>query len=1200
MDFCSVATRLARGAFFVLSVYVLFLPAGVSADWSSRSIPGPQQWGSVTVSSDGTKVAGTSYDGYIFTSSDSGVTWTRHVISSAPNLQAISSSADGQTIAAATNGGYIYISTDGGTTWATSTAAGSRNWYSVHVSNDGSKIFAGVELNYIYVTSDGGATWTPSTNAGTKRWYAIDASDDATKLVAVGGSNIFTSTDSGTTWATTSAPTTSAWWNVSSSGDGQKLVASQWGGEIYTSTDGGANWTDQVAAGNRDWSAMDSSNDGSVIFATESYGSIYVSTDSGSTWTPYLLSGIPEKEYYGIAVSDSGAKAVAVVVNGFAYTTTDTGANWTMRAAAPIGSRIYSSEYSGDGSVLVVTSESPGSLFVSADHGATWSVREFGFYEPFPSVAMSDDGTRIAVHDEDCRVYTSSDSGATWTEQIDNSVCIQEAIASSDDGMKLVGVGNSNDDTWISDDGGATWTGYQTLSNALPSVAGCCSGTATMIVTSDDGQTLWTSRYGTTDWLYKSTDRAQNWTTMQSAGYRSWAAIAMSADATHLAGATHNGYIFISHDGGSTWATSTAGGQRWWQGVTISNDGQTLGGVVSPGYVYITTDGGATWTPQDGSSDPGSRSWPDYTDFPLAMTDDGSRFALGGWNDETYWTYPAGAVYTAPDVSTAAASGVTGEEAALNGSIDDLGSDAPTTRGFVYGLTTAYGATTTENNGGGFSTGSYSTSVSSLTCASTYHFAAYVTNGTETVYGSDLTFDTSACASGGGGSGGGGGIKISLSNLFGLGNDDEEVPAEEGANDSLIDNILDIFGNNDAGDAPTSNAPAATQGGQGGGAKGESNNVSQDRDGSRPVEPSGTEAQPSAAPIEPPALLPSRLPSDAGRLLSALGGLGAATLGFMRSHDQELAITTLSLGSLLWLLRYSFVGTGLLLRAQNVTDFIYIVRGGWNRFLSFVGARTKRRHWGTVYDSDSKQALDPALVELLDADTQAVLEQSFTDIQGKYGFLDRVGAFVIRARKTNYSFPSHKVTGDNDMMYENIYHGERFSITGVNDEAITPNIPMDQIATDWNQEEKKRMGLHRGLKMDAFISDVSSVIFWVGYALSLATVISSPHLLNGILAVVYTLMVGISTYWPTPRLWGQLKSARRSVSGLTVVLRHPQQLSTIVSRAQTDAQGRFFLKATPGDYQLDVMTRNELMEVSLLKREVRVKEEGVVNETVKI
>ena len=114
---------------------------------------------------------------------------------------------------------------------------------------------------------------------------------------------------------------------------------------------------------------------------------------------------------------------------------------------------------------------------------------------------------------------------------------------------------------------------------------------------------------------------------------------------------------------------------------------------------------------------------------------------------------------TIPTVTTSSASGVTDTIATLNGSIDTLGGENATARGFEWGHTIVYDATTTES--GSHSTGTFTASLSSLTCATEYHFRGYAINSAGTGYGSDQTFTTSACpvvtppSSGGGGGGGG-------------------------------------------------------------------------------------------------------------------------------------------------------------------------------------------------------------------------------------------------------------------------------------------------------------------------------------------------------------------------------------------------------------------------------------------------------------
>ncbi|HSR89375.1 MAG TPA: LamG-like jellyroll fold domain-containing protein [Candidatus Udaeobacter sp.] len=110
-----------------------------------------------------------------------------------------------------------------------------------------------------------------------------------------------------------------------------------------------------------------------------------------------------------------------------------------------------------------------------------------------------------------------------------------------------------------------------------------------------------------------------------------------------------------------------------------------------------------------------------------------------------------------PVLTTSAASGVTDSAATLNGSIDGTGGENASVRGFEWGHTIAYDATTTES--GSHSAGSFSASLSALICDTQYHFRSYARNSAGIGYGSDQTFTTAACpvstpSSVGGGSGG--------------------------------------------------------------------------------------------------------------------------------------------------------------------------------------------------------------------------------------------------------------------------------------------------------------------------------------------------------------------------------------------------------------------------------------------------------------
>ena len=95
-------------------------------------------------------------------------------------------------------------------------------------------------------------------------------------------------------------------------------------------------------------------------------------------------------------------------------------------------------------------------------------------------------------------------------------------------------------------------------------------------------------------------------------------------------------------------------------------------------------------------------------------------------------------------VTTGSASSISTTSATLGGDIIGDGGASTTERGFAYGLSTLYGATSTDIVGP-FSIGSYTQPISGLTCGSTYHFEAYAANINGISTGSDAQFDTSAC-----------------------------------------------------------------------------------------------------------------------------------------------------------------------------------------------------------------------------------------------------------------------------------------------------------------------------------------------------------------------------------------------------------------------------------------------------------------------
>lgn len=274
-----------------------------------------------------------------------------------------------------------------------------------------------------------------------------------------------------------------------------------------------------------------------------------------------------------------------------------------------------------------------------------------------------------------------------------------------------------------------------------------------------------------------------------------------------------------------------------------------------------------------------------------------------------------------------------------------------------------------------------------------------------------------------------------------------------------------------------------------------------------------------------------------------------------------------------------------------------------NFLLTSLSLRKSRKFWGVVYDSASKQPLDPVIVKLLYAQSGEPVQTCVTDLAGRYGFLAQPGKFKIFAKKSNYLFPSKRVSGNNDGIFTDVYKGEFFELYNES-EVIGPNIPMDAIKSDWNQQAKLKI-LNNYPFIKLFFRRFVSVIFWFGFILCLVFVfndffVSYNFKISGwsqYLLLLYLGLLVLNSVVPEIRLWGKVidLSNKKLLSKVSFELSNPEIESVVLAKAVSQEDGRFLLRANPGKYILRVSYKNALAKIP-----VRVHSEGVVNLDIKV
>lgn len=238
------------------------------SSWQQHALATNTQY-YVASSADGSKLIAAGYNGNVgsmFLSADSGSTW---VTPDEPTnfwqtniWSSVASSADGVRLVAATeattgNGSFlpgpIYTSTNSGQTW-TRSGAPPGVWYSVGCSADGTNLIAAAYAGpsqiggsgLIYTSTNSGNTWT-NASLPTNYWTSVASSADGSHLIAVSVLDqspdfpgvIWRSTNSGANWNPDAL--TGYFNSVATSADGNKSVVTDVvGARIYTLGEPGA------------------------------------------------------------------------------------------------------------------------------------------------------------------------------------------------------------------------------------------------------------------------------------------------------------------------------------------------------------------------------------------------------------------------------------------------------------------------------------------------------------------------------------------------------------------------------------------------------------------------------------------------------------------------------------------------------------------------------------------------------------------------------------------------------------------------------------------------------------------------------------------------------------------------------------------------------------------------------------------------
>jgi hypothetical protein len=294
--------------------------------------------------------------------------------------------------------------------------------------------------------------------------------------------------------------------------------------------------------------------------------------------------------------------------------------------------------------------------------------------------------------------------------------------------------------------------------------------------------------------------------------------------------------------------------------------------------------------------------------------------------------------------------------------------------------------------------------------------------------------------------------------------------------------------------------------------------------------------------------------------------------------------------------------SSIFLNPSSLTELALAPFRLWSLLLAFLGLRKKYKPWGTVYDSVTKQPLDPAYVVLQDEDGKEI-SSSITDLDGRYGFLTEPGRYKMIANKTNYSFPSKKLAGKtSDELYSNLYFGENLVIHNQS-EVITKSIPMDPVNFDWNEfakKNKKLMKFHS--RFDFIAAKVSNILFILGFIVAVLALFVAPQPYNTIVFGLYVGFLLLRLIGLKPKTHGYLIDSNTGNPFSFAIIRVMSvELDIEIAHKISDRSGRYFCLIPNGKYYVKVEKKNEDESYELVHTsEVINVKKGIIHQRFKI
>lgn len=214
--------------------------------------------------------------------------------------------------------------------------------------------------------------------------------------------------------------------------------------------------------------------------------------------------------------------------------------------------------------------------------------------------------------------------------------------------------------------------------------------------------------------------------------------------------------------------------------------------------------------------------------------------------------------------------------------------------------------------------------------------------------------------------------------------------------------------------------------------------------------------------------------------------------------------------------------------------------------------RRRRRKWGIVYNSLTKQPIDLAIVRLYEKESGRLVQSRVTDKQGRYLILAEPGNYYLTVTKPKFNFPTlYLKEKKEDVRHLDLYHGETVEVTDQR-ASLTLNIPLDPIEA---QKTTKQIILEYYLRKVQYAAAFSAVpLATISLAIS-PGFLTLGFLIFHILLYIFFKRLG---YQKPPKSWGIVydDTDRKPISRAITRI-YDRQYNKLLETRVTDSKGRY-------------------------------------------